>query len=115
MDLNGGGCKGAQDMVSRLVAQAAACPNQKFALGGHSQGGAVVTAGLKNVPKSILPRIVAVTMFGSPPCSDVTAEVGGKCKSFCNKGDSVSTGCMTLGYPSLTDGRFAMLEVEDQE
>jgi alpha-beta hydrolase superfamily lysophospholipase len=90
MDLNGGGCKGAQDMVKRLTTQAAACPNQKFALGGHSQGGAVVTAGLPNVPAEILPRIVAVTMFGSPPCSDVTKQVGDRCKSFCNKGDSVS-------------------------
>jgi hypothetical protein len=91
MDLNGGGCKGAQDMVNRLIAQAAACPDQKFALGGHSQGGAVVVAGLPNPAiAAILPRIVAVTMFGSPPCSDVTAQVGGKCKSFCNKSDSVS-------------------------
>jgi pimeloyl-ACP methyl ester carboxylesterase len=89
MDLNGGGCKGAQDMVKRIVDQSKACPDQKFALGGHSQGGAVVTAGLPNLPANLLPRIVAVTMFGSPPCSDVTKQVGGHCKSFCNKGDSV--------------------------
>jgi alpha-beta hydrolase superfamily lysophospholipase len=91
MDLNGGGCKGAADMVKRITTRADACPNMKFALGGHSQGGAVVTAGLPSVPAKYWPRIVAVTMFGSPPCSDVTKQVGGRCKSFCNKGDSVNT------------------------
>jgi hypothetical protein len=88
MDLNGGGCTGAKDMIKRLESQSAKCPNQKFALGGHSQGGAVVTAGIPGIPRALIPKIVAVTMFGSPPCSDVP-QVKGHCKSFCNKGDTV--------------------------
>src|ERR1700710_1199933 len=61
MDLNGGGCKGAKDMVNRIKSQSAKCPQQKFALGGHSQGGAVVTAGIPSIPKNLLSKVVAVT------------------------------------------------------
>ena len=75
-------------MINRIRTQSQKCPQQKFALGGHSQGGAVVTAGIPSIPKALLSKVVAVTMFGSPPCSDVP-QVAGRCKSFCNKGDTV--------------------------
>lgn len=102
MDLNGGGCKGVADLIKRLKSQSAACPNQKFALGGHSQGGAVVTAAVPHIPKELVAKIVAVTMFGSPPCSDIP-QVGGRCKSFCNKGDTIcdSKGAMGNGGPRV--------------
>ena len=87
-DLTGGGCRGVKDMIRRIEERAKACPGIKFALGGHSQGGAVCTAAIPQIPKSYLPSIVAVTMFGSPPCRDVP-QVAGRCKSFCNKGDNV--------------------------
>ncbi|KAF2400701.1 alpha/beta-hydrolase [Trichodelitschia bisporula] len=88
MDLNNGGCVGAKDLVRRLEERSKACPNQVYALGGHSQGGAVVTAAVPLIPKELIPRIVAVTMFGSPPCKDIPS-VGDRCKSFCNKGDNI--------------------------
>lgn len=79
-------------MVAELKNKAIACPKQKFVLGGHSQGG-MVTVGAINrlakepgLPKDTVDRIVAVTMFGSPPCP---AAVAGKCLSYCNKGDFV--------------------------
>jgi hypothetical protein len=75
-------------MVRRLEERARACPSIKFALGGHSQGGAVTTAAIPLIPRELVARIVAVTMFGSPPCRDVP-QVAGRCKSFCNKGDNV--------------------------
>jgi alpha-beta hydrolase superfamily lysophospholipase len=89
MDLNGGGCQGVKDLIRRMQERSKACPNQKYALGGHSQGGAVVAAAVPHIPKDLIPRIAAVTMFGSPPCSDIP-QVAGRCKSFCNKGDTVS-------------------------
>jgi alpha-beta hydrolase superfamily lysophospholipase len=94
MDLNGGGCQGVRDVMRRLEERSKACPNQLYALGGHSQGGAVVTEAIKaNIVKGsdIEKRIVAVTMFGSPPCSDFPDKIeAARCKSFCNKGDDVS-------------------------
>ena len=77
-------------MVRRLEERARACPGIKFALGGHSQGGAVATAAIPLIPRELVARIVAVTMFGSPPCRDVP-QVAGRCKSFCNKGDNVGS------------------------
>src|ERR1700712_1455837 len=95
MDLDGGGCKGVKDVVRRLEERSKACPNQTYALGGHSQGGAVVTAAIKeNLIKGsdIEKRIIAVTMFGSPPCTDFPDKIEpARCRSFCNKGDDVST------------------------
>lgn len=88
MDLNGGGCTGVKDMIRRITERVDSCPGIKLALGGHSQGGAVVAVGVPQIPKKYLSSIVAVTMFGSPPCSDMP-QVAGHCKSFCNKGDTV--------------------------
>jgi alpha-beta hydrolase superfamily lysophospholipase len=94
MDLDGGGCQGVKDVMRRLEERSKACPQQVYALAGHSQGGAVVTAAIREQivkGSDIEKRIVAVTMFGSPPCSDFPEKIGPeRCKSFCNKGDNVS-------------------------
>lgn len=62
------------------------CPDQKFVLGGHSQGGVVTVRMIPDLPEAILSRIIAVTMVGSPECP---AEVEDRCRSYCNAGDSV--------------------------
>jgi hypothetical protein len=67
-------------MVRHLTERAAACPQQKYALGGHSQGGFVTTGAIDRVSTNILNRIVAVTMFGAPACP---TRVRGKCISYC--------------------------------
>jgi pimeloyl-ACP methyl ester carboxylesterase len=89
-------CEGPKDLIARVMERVNSCPGIKIALGGHSQGGAVVTATIEKIPQKYLKSIVAVTLFGSPPCSDLTkstvagvAEVGAKCKSFCNDQDQV--------------------------
>jgi len=80
-------------MVAEFKKKSAACPKQKYVLGGHSQGGMVTVGAFKvledptKVPKEAFDRIVAVTMFGSPPCP---ASVKAKCMSYCHKGDFVS-------------------------
>ncbi|KAF2401112.1 alpha/beta-hydrolase [Trichodelitschia bisporula] len=81
--------KGVADYLDQLSKVAAACPNTKFALGGHSQGGVVTVRTIPQIPKNILSRIVAVTMFGSPNCP---AEVKDRCRSYCNQGDGICTG-----------------------
>jgi surfactin synthase thioesterase subunit len=96
MDLGAnGGCMGVKAMAKRIVDRSKACPNMRFALGGHSQGGSVTTAAILTLPKEVLSKIVAVTMFGTKPCSDIKAQVQ-NCKSYCNKGDAVSS-------PSIAD------------
>jgi hypothetical protein len=90
MDLGpNGGCMGVKAMAKRVVDRSKACPDMKFALGGHSQGGSVTTAAILTIPKDVLSKIVAVTMFGTKPCSDIKGQIT-SCKSYCNKGDAVS-------------------------
>jgi hypothetical protein len=83
---SGGSDLGVQDMINQLTKQSKACPEQKFAVGGHSQGGFVTVGAIPKLPKEILDKVVAVAMFGSPACPE---QVKGRCISYCNKGDTV--------------------------
>ncbi|KAF2436494.1 alpha/beta-hydrolase [Tothia fuscella] len=93
MDLEGGGCQGVKDVQRRIEERSKACPDQLYALAGHSQGGAVVTAYIKELLQKgsdIEKSIVAVTMFGAPPCSDFPDKFEqARCRSFCNQGDDI--------------------------
>jgi predicted esterase len=108
MDLANGACAGVKDMVRRLVETAKNCPSTKFALGGHSQGGSVTAGAIPTIPQDLLPRIVAVTMFGSRPDQDAP-QVQGRCKSFCHKGDNVSNGS-AKDILRLMFARYAILQ-----
>ncbi|KAE9971319.1 hypothetical protein EG328_005737 [Venturia inaequalis] len=85
----GGADLGNKDMLDQLSKQSTACPKQKFVLGGHSQGGMVTVSTIPKIPKDILAKVVAVTMFGSPPCPEIVKD---RCNSYCNKGDFVCDG-----------------------
>jgi hypothetical protein len=80
---------GVKDMLAHLEQQSKACPNQKFALGGHSQGSGVTVRAIPSIPANILAKVVAVTMFGGQACP---SQVAGRCKSFCNAGDACMGG-----------------------
>jgi cutinase len=63
--------KGASDVINRLNSQSKACPDQKFALVGYSQGAGVMHRALGPFPnatleKSARSKIVAAVMFGDP-------------------------------------------------
>lgn len=75
------------DILKHIDAKSKACPQQKFVLGGHSQGSVVVKSSIPKIPQAAMANLLAVTMFGAPPCP---AEVKDKCKSYCNAGDDVS-------------------------
>jgi len=79
---------GAKDMSTHLRNAAKACPQQKYVLGGHSQGGYVTVQTITRLPKDVTDKIIAVTMFGSPNCP-ASVKVGDRCRSYCNKGDFV--------------------------
>lgn len=83
-------------MVNRLTSQAAACPQQTFALVGYSQGAGVMHAAAEDIPRSLYPRIKSLVMFG-----DGYNRLGGtlgrfpiglneKAKQVCAPGDPVS-------------------------
>jgi hypothetical protein len=84
--------QGAKDMTRHIVERAKQCPQQKYALGGHSQGGFAVDIAVKpgkpnSLPRELLPRVIAITMFGGKPCA---APVKDRCISYCNSNDGVS-------------------------
>jgi len=57
---------GANDVVERLKKQDKACPSQKFALIGYSQGAGVMHSAATKIPVDIQKKIVALVMFGDP-------------------------------------------------
>ncbi|EAQ87090.1 predicted protein [Chaetomium globosum CBS 148.51] len=59
-----GTIQGSLDVVNRLRSQAAACPNQTFALVGYSQGAGVMHAAAKDIPIRLYSRIKSLVMFG---------------------------------------------------
>ncbi|TID26023.1 hypothetical protein E6O75_ATG03886 [Venturia nashicola] len=77
----GGADLGNKDMLAELSKQSTACPKQKFIIGGM-----VTVSTIPKIPKDILAKVVAVTMFGSPPCPEAVKD---RCNSYCNKGDFV--------------------------
>ena len=82
--------KGAADMVRHINERAKACPDQKYVIGGHSQGSFAVQLAIPKFPPDILKRIIAVTHFGGKECLPAVA---GRCISYCNKGDPVWFPC----------------------
>jgi Cutinase len=95
---------GAAAVVAHLTAQSAACPQQLFALVGYSQGADVMHGAGEKIPAALMPRIVAVVLFGDPGNRgpNVPSPLGGitpvfpkaladKLKENCEKGDPVCT------------------------
>lgn len=110
--------KGIDDTIHRLNDQSKACPDQKFALVGYSQGGRVIhgalaasgapVEGLENprpkLDQSVIPKILAIVLFGdsgfkitSGPgdtqnSPEIPAPLRSKMKQNCNPGDPVGFG-----------------------
>jgi cutinase len=95
---------GATDMSRHVITQAGACPNQRFVLGGYSQGASVtdIAIGLRTgrstgetIPARLAPRVAAVVVFGNPlgishqTIAGSSKLYGPKAKEFCATGDPV--------------------------
>jgi cutinase len=112
--------KGAADVVKRIIAQAAQCPNQKYVLVGYSQGADVQHEAAQQIPKQLHSRIVALVMFGDPGNKGPTAQspLGGlvpmfpagleqKTKQNCASGDPVcSSGANILMHLVYGTGNY---------
>jgi cutinase len=53
-------------VIDRLSTQPFACPDQKYALVGYSQGAVVMHLASANLSMNLFPRVVALVMFGDP-------------------------------------------------
>jgi len=107
--------KGVDDVINRLNSQSKACPDQKFALVGYSQGAAVMHSALATQGKpssggpaerpklnsDVVPKVLALVMFGDPGFSGTGGMAGlmtapafpevlnSKVRQNCNKQDMV--------------------------
>jgi cutinase len=97
---NGSVTIGANDIVDRLNKQSAACPSQRFALVGYSQGASVTRAASVRIDPAIYPKILALVMFGDPGLKSTQtirrspafpAALQSKLRENCASGDRVST------------------------
>jgi cutinase len=68
--------EGKSDVINRLVKQTSAYPNQKFALAGFSQGAVVVRLAAAKMPVEIIPKILAVVVYGDPTIVGDSMAVG---------------------------------------
>lgn len=85
---------GRDDVVKRLEAQSAACPQQKFALVGYSQGAMVMRMAAPKIPAAIHSKILALEMFGDPGLrggrlSSFPGDLNSRLYENCAKGDPV--------------------------
>jgi hypothetical protein len=93
---------GVKDVINRLNSQAKACPDQKFAIVGYSQGAMVIHIALNstNLSPDALKRVVGGATFGDPVQNrrglgygvpDFPGELKAKVKLNCAGTDAVST------------------------
>jgi len=60
---------GRDDIVKRLTSQAKACPKQKFAIVGYSQGARILRMAMKEIgtkSPQLLSKVVAIATYGDP-------------------------------------------------
>lgn len=57
---------GVEDTINHLNSQSAACPDQKFALVGYSQGADVIHKAGVLIPEALWEKVIAIAQFGDP-------------------------------------------------
>jgi len=72
---------GVKDTTNRLISQIKACPDQKFAIVGYSQGAGVMHAAAVKFDAAVTSKIAAAVMFGDPGFKS-----GGGAKGFSTPG-----------------------------
>jgi len=98
---------GTKDVVDRLTGQHTACPEQKFALVGYSQGARVMRAATAKLSRPFYTEIVALVMFGDRGMRDMNitqfpSELQGKLLENCAPRDPGCSGVGTDSAPHLT-------------
>jgi cutinase len=93
---------GAKDVVDRVSEQSKACPNQRFALVGYSQGARVMREASLKLDSSLFPKILALVMFGDRGIRDMKiaqfpAPLEAKLWENCAPADPVSPSHIGIG------------------
>jgi len=84
---------GVKDTVNRLTQQIKACPEQKFAIVGYSQGAGVMHSAAVKFDETMLKKVVAAVMFGDPgfrSANGFPTPIQARLKENCHPGDPVS-------------------------
>lgn len=95
---------GSGDMVAKVWARAAACPQTQFVLGGYSQGATVtdLALGIRTgvstgtaLPEDLAARVAAVVVYGNPlgltrrTIAQAAPAFASRAVEYCNAGDPV--------------------------
>ncbi len=97
---------GTHDMTAHIMAQAEACPDQRFVVVGYSQGALVahgtlgttqvaILPGIAVLPIEYAPRVMAVLLFGDPVRlvgGGVAAAYADRTGNYCTAGDPICAG-----------------------
>jgi cutinase len=84
--------KGVADVIQRLNSQSKACPDEKFALVGYSQGAAVMHGVGAKLDDELMKKVLAIVLYGDGARSMAKWPVPLQSKIYenCAKGDMVS-------------------------
>ncbi|KJX94044.1 Chain A like protein [Zymoseptoria brevis] len=91
---------------------ASKCPNSQIVAGGYSQGAALIAASVTDVSAAVKAKIAGVVLFGYTKNQQNRGVIPGgypasQTKVYCNIGDLVCTGSLTITAAHLTYGRDA--------
>ncbi|EPE28051.1 alpha/beta-Hydrolase [Glarea lozoyensis ATCC 20868] len=96
---------GIRDMRDGINAAATQCPNSIIAVGGYSQGAAVVHRAVENLSASVKDKIAAAITYGDTQNLQDRGQIPNfppeKTLVICNTGDAVCRGTLTILAPHL--------------
>lgn len=102
---------GIREMRNLLTQAASDCPDSSILAGGYSQGAALVHRAIENLPDSVKNAIDGVVTFGDTQNLQDRGQIPNfpreKVKIFCNVGDLVCVGTLTITPAHLTYGSDA--------
>lgn len=99
---------GISEMRNLLIQAANDCPDSSILAGGYSQGAALTHRAIENLPANVKDAIDGVVTFGDTQNQQDGGQIpnfpGEKVRIFCNAGDLVCDGTLTITPAHLTYG-----------